>query len=103
MRAQLMPHQVAVQAFDKHKKYKDISTFIKKEYEKRCASEMRQILVEMWKCKDSSSSNSYLYAYRYPPSGKATEGVFHVVVGSNFGGTTSQPAYLCIGKKTNRS
>ena len=29
--------QVAVQAFDKHKKYKDIATFIKKEYETKCA------------------------------------------------------------------
>lgn len=30
--------QVALQAFDKHKMNKDISTFIKKEYEKKCGT-----------------------------------------------------------------
>ena len=49
--------QVSCSAFDKHTQYKDVAQAIKKDYDKR-----------------------------YPSSGKATDGVYHAVVGKHFGG-----------------
>eukprot|EP00898_Chlorokybus_atmophyticus_P005856 jgi/Chlat1/6271/Chrsp44S09052 len=52
--------EVAGAAFDKHSHFKDVATFIKKEYDKR-----------------------------YPSDGRATSGVYHCVVGSAFAAAVS--------------
>mmetsp|Transcript_35007 Transcript_35007/g.66878 ORF Transcript_35007/g.66878 Transcript_35007/m.66878 type:complete len:120 (-) Transcript_35007:322-681(-) len=52
--------EVCAMAIEAHKNTKDMATYCKKEYDKR-----------------------------FPPSGKATEGVFHVIVGKNFGASLS--------------
>ena len=54
------PPQVACAAFDKFTQYKDVAQCIKKEYDAR-----------------------------YPSTGKATDGVYHAVVGKHFGASFS--------------
>jgi dynein light chain LC8-type len=54
-------------AFDKHTQYKDVAQHIKKGYD-----------------------------FRYPSSGKATDGVYHAVVGKNFGASFSHETHQYI-------
>lgn len=49
--------EVFVAAMDKYRNYKDMATFVKKEYDRR-----------------------------YPSSGKSTDGVYHCICGSHFAG-----------------
>lgn len=58
---------MACAAFDKHTQYKDIAQAIKKDYDKK-----------------------------YPSSGKATDGVYHVVVGKHFGASFSHETSFYI-------
>ena len=52
--------EVCALATELHKNSKDMATFVKKEYDKK-----------------------------FPPSGKATEGVYHVIAGKHFGASLS--------------
>ena len=61
------PEQEACLAFDKHTQYKDVAQAIKKGYDAR-----------------------------YPSSGKATDGVYHAVVGKNFGASFSHETSFYI-------
>ena len=54
-------------SFDKHTQYKDVAQHIKREYDKR-----------------------------YPSSGKATDGVYHAVVGKHFGASFSHETAFYI-------